>query len=442
MREYTVIEELNNALSETRTLVVKGRVIQVVGTLIKAEIPSVRIGEICYLVNALDGVRMEAEVVGFSKNAALLTPVKGTTGLCTDMDVIPTREMHRVPVGDELLGRVLDGLGRPLDEDTKGALKTRAYYPVYAEPPNPLNRRIISQPMPLGVRAIDGLLTCGEGQRIGIFAAAGGGKTSLLSMIINAADADVRVIALIGERGREVREFLDVSLGKDALAKSVLVVSTSDRSPIERMKGAYVATAIAEYFRDRGKRVLFIMDSVTRFARAVREIGLAAGEPPARRGFPPSVFSTLPKLMERCGPSEKGAITALYTVLVEGDDMTEPVADEARSILDGHIILSRKLAASNHYPAIDILESASRVMNAVVPARHADSARKFRNLLAKYKEIELLVQLGEYKKGTDPEADEALEKAARLNEFLKQGLSERTRFDASISKMISLVETK
>jgi type III secretion protein N (ATPase) len=291
----------------------------------------------------------------------------------------------------------------------------------------------------MGLRAIDGLLTCGEGQRLGIFAAAGGGKSTLLSCLVKGTEADITVMALIGERGREVREFIERDLGPEGMKKTVLVVSTSDRSAMERLKAAYIATAIAEYFRDQGKKVLLLMDSVTRFGRALREIGLAAGEPPTRRGFPPSVFSSLPLLMERAGNSDKGSITALYTVLVEGDDMTEPIADETRSILDGHIILSRKLASSGHYPAIDILASVSRVMNAIVDKDHKDMAGSLRKILAKYAEMELLVQIGEYKKGADAEADDALERIGKVNGFLRQDTDERSSFAQTMEAMRSVL---
>jgi type III secretion protein N (ATPase) len=344
-------------------------------------------------------------------------------------------------VGDGLLGRVLDGLGRPLDADTAGPLQADRFYPVFADAPDPMRRRIIKDPMPLGVRAIDGLLTCGEGQRMGIFAAAGGGKSTLLGMLVKGAAADVIVIALIGERGREVREFIENELGEEGCRRSVIVCATSDKSSMERAKAAYVATAIAEYFRDQGRKVLFLMDSVTRFARAQREIGLAAGEPPTRRGFPPSVFATLPKLMERVGMNDRGSITALYTVLVEGDDMTEPIADETRSILDGHIILSRNLAAANHYPAIDILASTSRVQNAVVSREHRAAAGRLRELMAKYAEVELLVKIGEYKRGGDATTDEAIDKIEVIREFLKQRTEDRSPFasaQAGLSKLTGL----
>jgi type III secretion protein N (ATPase) len=333
---------------------------------------------------------------------------------------------------------VLDGLGRPLDVDERGPLEADAFYPVFANAPDPLKRRIIDSPLELGVRALDGLLTCGEGQRMGIFAAAGGGKSTLLGMLVKGAAVDVTVIALIGERGREVREFLEHELGEAGRRRSVVVCATSDKSSMERAKAAYVATAIAEYFRDQGKRVLFLMDSVTRFARAQREIGLAAGEPPTRRGYPPSVFATLPKLMERVGMNDKGSITALYTVLVEGDDMTEPIADETRSILDGHIVLSRKLASMNHYPAIDVLASASRVMNAVVPAAHRDSAGRLRELMAKYAEVELLVRIGEYKRGGDKVTDEAIDKIERIRGFLRQRTDERGTLPDAVAQMARL----
>ncbi|WP_290922203.1 type III secretion system ATPase SctN [Halodesulfovibrio sp.] len=430
-------EILHDALRANVPVEVKGRVVQVVGTIVRAVVPGVRVGEICTLKNPWDEWELKAEVVGFSKEAALLTPLGDIQGISSATEVIPSGSVHMVPVGDALLGRVLDGLGNPIDGGA--ALTPSAYYPVYAEPPNPMTRRIINTPVSLGLRVLDGLLTCGEGQRMGIFAAAGGGKSTLLSCLVKGADVDVTVIALVGERGREVREFIEHDLGEEGLKKSVLVVSTSDRSSMERLKAAYVATAIAEYFRDQGKRVLLLMDSVTRFGRALREIGLAAGEPPTRRGFPPSVFSSLPRLMERAGNSDKGSITALYTVLLEGDDMTEPIADETRSILDGHIILSRKLAAANHYPAIDVLASTSRVMNAIVDSEHKALSNRLRTLMAKYQEVELLVQIGEYKEGSDAEADEAIEKLSRINAYIKQGMDERVTFTESLDALRDII---
>ena len=430
-----ITDMLQSALARAKISQVKGRVVQVTGTIIRAVIPSVKIGEICLLRNPGEELGMKAEVVGFSHGSALLMPMGDMQGISSETEVIPTGQVHLVPVGNSLLGRVLDGMGDPIDSATRGPLHVTRYYPVLTGAPDPLRRRIIKHPLSLGVRALDGLLTCGEGQRLGVFAAAGGGKSTLMAMLVKGADVDVTVVALIGERGREVREFLEHELGEEGLARSVIVCATSDKSSMERSKAAYVATAIAEYFRDQGKRVLFLMDSVTRFARALREIGLAAGEPPTRRGFPPSVFAALPRLMERVGMGHKGSITALYTVLVEGDDMTEPIADETRSILDGHIILSRKLASANHYPAIDILASVSRVMNMVVSDDHKQIAGQFRELMAKYNEIELLVKIGEYKRGADPKADQAIDRIEKLRTFLRQRTDERISFEETLSQM-------
>ena len=439
MRQFDYIADLMGlAIQDTPMLTLRGRVTQVVGTIIRAAVPAVRVGEVCLLRTPGDDFEMQAEVVGFAKDAALLTPIGDMHGISSATEVIPTGRTHLVPVGDGLLGRVLDGLGRPMDEDTHGPLETDQFYPVQADPPDPLTRRLIDQPLSLGVRALDGVLTCGEGQRMGIFAAAGGGKSTLMGMLVKGADVDVTVVALIGERGREVREFLEHELGEEGRKRAVIVCATSDRSSMERSKAAYVATAIAEYFRDQGKRVLFLMDSVTRFARAQREIGLAAGEPPTRRGYPPSVFATLPRLMERAGMNDRGSITALYTVLVEGDDMTEPIADETRSILDGHIVLSRKLGAANHYPAIDVLASASRVMNAVVTSPHKAQAGRVRELMARHAEVELLVRIGEYKRGSDPATDEAIDKAEAIKAFLRQRTDERSAFADTLSGLAKL----
>jgi len=434
-----ITQRLHGALAGATALRLRGRVIQVTGTIIKAVVPSVVVGEICLLRNPGEGGEMKAEVVGLMRGTALLTPIGDTLGISNVTEVIPTGRVHMVPVGPALLGRVLDGLGHPLDVQTRGPLETVALMPVFAEAPDPMKRRLITDVLPLGVRAIDAMLTCAEGQRMGIFAAAGGGKSTLLGMLVKGAAVDVTVVALIGERGREVREFLEHELGEDGLRKSVIVCATSDKSAMERAKAAYVATAIAEYFRDQGKKVLFLMDSVTRFARAQREIGLAAGEPPTRRGFPPSVFATLPRLMERTGMNDKGSITALYTVLVEGDDMTEPVADETRSILDGHIVLSRKLGSANHYPAIDVLASVSRVMNAVVTPEHKEAAGKLRELMAKYQEVELLVKIGEYKRGSEPLSDRAIDRINSIRDFLKQKTDERADYAATLKSLTKLV---
>ncbi|WP_299732806.1 type III secretion system ATPase SctN [uncultured Endozoicomonas sp.] len=436
---------LTNALQGTvessRLVDIRGRVTEVQGMIIKAAVPGVKIGELCQLVSPNDPSDKQsfAEVVGFQGHETVLSPLGEIMGISSTTEVLPTGKVHHVAVGPHLLGHVLDGMGSPLQPDAFEGIEPEAHYPVYADAPDPLTRQIIDHQIPLGVRAIDGLLSCGEGQRMGIFAAAGGGKSTLLSMLVKGAEVDVTVLALIGERGRELREFIEHDLGPEGVKKSVIIVATSDKSSMERTKAAYTATAVAEYFRDKGQRVLLLMDSVTRFARAQREIGLAAGEPPTRRGFPPSVFATLPKLMERTGMSDVGSITALYTVLVEGDDMTEPVADETRSILDGHIIMSRKLASAGHYPAIDVLASASRVMTAITDQEHQAAAIRMRELMSKYEEIELLVKVGEYKPGTDPTADEAIQKIETIRTYLKQKTDELTTVDEAIQHLRHIV---
>ncbi|OUS27691.1 EscN/YscN/HrcN family type III secretion system ATPase [Gammaproteobacteria bacterium 45_16_T64] len=431
--------KLRQLVERTDFTQVRGKVSEVVGTIIRASVNGVKIGDLCHLVDPNTQQRFVAEVIGFSKQEALLTPINDIDGLSANTEVIPSGQSQQMAMSDALLGRVLNGLGEPIDG--AGPIDTGQPYPIINRPPNPMTRSLIDRPIQTGVRAIDGLLTCGQGQRLGVFASAGVGKSSLLSMITRATDADIIVIGLIGERGREVREFIERDLGPEGRKKSVVVVATSDRPAMERVKAAHVATAVAEYFRDQDKRVLLLMDSVTRFARALREIGLAAGEPPARRGFPPSVFASLPKLLERAGPAKKGSITALYTVLVEGDDMTEPVADEVRSILDGHIVLSRELAEAGHFPAIDILASTSRVMNAITQQDHQAHATRLRQLLAKYKEIELLVKIGEYQPGSDVEADAAIQAMDAIKRFLVQRNDSPQTFDETLhelSKVVSL----
>lgn len=417
-----------------------GQITQVAGVLVKALLPGVQVGELCEVWRPGAKEPQFAEVIGFSGSTALLMPVGDYEGLCSNTEVRPTGTTHKIKVGEGLLGRVLDGLGNFLDTSDEPFI-AEAEYPVNALPPDPLSRGLVEHPLSLGLRAMDGLLTCGEGQRIGIFAAAGGGKSTLLSQILRNTEAEVVVLALIGERGREVREFLEMVLDEESRKRAVVVVSTSDRPAIERLKSAHVATTVAEYFRDKGKKVLLMLDSVTRFARAQRSIGLAAGEPPARRGFPPSVFNALPALLERAGPAEKGSITAIYTVLVEGDDMNEPVADEVRSILDGHVILSRRLASAYHYPAIDVLESVSRVMGNVVDDAHKTAAGKVRDMLARYRDTELLIRIGEYKKGSDPATDEAIEKNKAINDFLKQKLSEKSTYQDAVEALKKLAGT-
>lgn len=436
--EFLQHDLLQQRVKSAELVEIRGKVNHVIGTIIHATLRDAKIGELCRLINPDDQSEIIAEVVGIAKGVCLLTPIGDMEGLSSKTQVVATGEKHRIPVGEGLLGRVVDGLGKPLDG--LGELKCSDFYPLMCDTPNPMTRQPIDRPLVTGIRAIDSTLTIGSGQRLGIFAAAGGGKSTLLSMITRGSDADVIVIGLIGERGREVREFIERDLGPEGLARAVVVVSTSDRSSLERVKAAYSATTIAEYFRDQGKRVLLLMDSVTRFARALREIGLAAGEPPTRRGFPPSVFANLPKLLERTGANEKGSITALYTVLVEGNDMTEPVADETRSILDGHIVLSRELGEAGHYPAIDVLASVSRVMTNIVPAKQIRLAQHLRALLAKHKEVELLVKIGEYQAGTDELADEAVAKIKPINQFLCQDLHDISPLQTTCDALQKIVQ--
>ncbi len=429
-------DKLQQTLEDVELTSVHGRITEVVGMLIKAIIPRVKMGEVCMIKR--EGEPLLAEVVGFTKNEVFLSPLGVMSGISPSSEVIPLNTSLHIKVGPELLGRVLNGLGELLDVEEKGPLNLKETYPVINPPPDPLTRKKITEPISVGVRCIDGTLTCGEGQRIGIFAAAGGGKSTLLGMIARYARADVNVIALIGERGREVREFIENDLGPEGIARSVIIVSTSDQSAQLRINAGYVGTAIAEYFRDQGKKVILMMDSVTRFARALREIGLAAGEPPARAGFTPSVFATLPRLLERSGNSDVGSITAFYTILVAGDDMNEPVADEVRSILDGHIILSAELARQYHYPAIDVLSSVSRILSHVVSKEHLELIGKIREVLANYKKNELLVRIGEYKPGSDKNADYALKYIDKVNRFLKQGVTEKCTWQETLQQLQTL----
>lgn len=425
-------------LENCQTLVLHGRIVQVTGTVVRAIVPRVKLGELCMLRNPGDAREIPAEVIGFEQNIALLAPIGDMQGVSAHTQVTATGKVLEVPVGEELKGRVLDGMGNVQEDPHHPIPQPTTRYPIYANPPDPLSRRRVNEPLSLGIRSLDALVTCGVGQRIGIFAGAGVGKSSLLSMLVKHADADVYVAALIGERGREVREFIEESLGERGMEKTILVVATSDRPAIERLKAAYVATAVAEYFRDQGKRVLLLMDSLTRFARAQREIGLAAGEAPARRGFPPSVFSELPKLVERAGNSSHGSITAFYTILVEGDDMNDPIADEVRSLLDGHIVLSRDLASANHYPAVDVLASLSRIMPRLTSPEHRAAASHLRNLLTKYKEVEFLLRVGEYQHGSDPLADEAIRKMDAIKLFLKQAPEDYMSFDQTVQLLIQI----
>jgi flagellar protein export ATPase FliI len=417
---------------------VRGRVTGIVGLIVKAAVPEVWVGELC-LINSPHSARpVKAEVVGFRDNEVMLMPLGELHNIGMNCEVIPTGHALTVKVGDELLGRVLNGMGEPMDTQTRGPLNCTLEYSVYNDPPDPMKRERVLKPLEIGIRSIDGLLTVGQGQRIGIFAAAGVGKSTTLGMIARNTEAEVNVIALVGERGREVRDFLDNDLGPEGLKRSVVIVATSNESSLVRLKAAYVATTVAEYFRDKGKKVMFMMDSVTRFARAKREVGLATGEPPARGGFTPSVFSELPKLLERTGNSDKGSITAFYTVLVEGDDMNEPVADEVRSILDGHIILSRALASRNHYPAINISESVSRVQTFVASKAHISAASKLREVLATYEKEKDLILIGAYKRGSDPKVDFAIDRIDAVNNYLKQGTHDKLSFDDAVNQLIKL----
>jgi type III secretion protein N (ATPase) len=411
----------------------RGKVVEVIGTLMRVTGLDAQLGELCHVLDSQGGLLQAAEVVGFSNGQSILSPFGSILGVRGGSAVVGLGEVLSVPVGPALLGRVIDSLGQPIDG--KGPLHCSERRPVFALPPTPMQREMIEHPLPTGVKVIDSMITLGEGQRMGIFAPAGVGKSTLMGMLARGTQCDVAVIALIGERGREVREFVEFILGEEGMARSVVVCATSDRSSSERAKAPQVATAVAEYYRDQGMKVLLMMDSLTRFARAQREIGLAAGEPPARRGFPPSVFAEIPRLLERAGMGAVGSITAMYTVLYEDESGNDPISEEVRGILDGHMILSRKIAARNQYPAIDVLGSLSRVMSQIVPKDHQQAAGRMRQLMAKYDEIEPLVQMGEYRPGSDAFADEAMQKAPAIREFLNQATSDLWDFDRSIDAM-------
>lgn len=424
------------ALDEVNPLRLAGRVTEVTGLVVRATIPGVRVGELVFIDEG--DRRLRAEVVGFRGEEVVLMPLGPVAGIGPESMVSPTGKPLSVDVGPGLLGRVLDGLGQPCDGAGPIAGHTVAWS-VERPAPDPLARQRINRPLALGVRAIDGLLTVGEGQRVGLFAGSGVGKTTLLGQIARNADVDVAVVALVGERGREVREFLEDTLGAEGLAKAVVVCATSDEPPLVRLKSAFVATAIAEWFRDAGKRVLLIMDSLTRFARAQREVGLAAGEPPSRQGYPPSVFAMLPRLVERAGQSSRGSITAVYSVLVPASDMDEPVADETRGVLDGHIVLSRRLAERGHFPAIDVLPSLSRVMPAVTDEAHRAAAKRLRELVATFEDKRDFIALGAYKPGADARVDEAVAKMDRINGFLRQAVGERSGLEETRRRLFAVV---
>lgn len=419
-----------SAVQELNPIRLHGKVTQVVGLVLEGYCPETSVGAICE-IRPQNGEPIPAEVVGFREGKTLLMPLGDLRGVGLDSLIAVRREKATIGVGAGLLGRVVDGLGNPIDD--KGILKLEEEYPLYAVPVNPMKRPPIRQPLDLGIRSINGLLTCGQGQRVGIMAGSGVGKSTLLGMIARYTEADVNVIALIGERGRELREFVEKDLQEQGLKKSVVVVATSDQPPLVRMRGAYLATTIAEYFKDQGKKVLLMMDSATRFAMAMREVGLAIGEPPTTKGYTPSVFAAMPKLLERTGNFPEGSITGLYTVLVEGDDFNEPISDAMRSILDGHIVLSRDLAARNIYPPIDVMASASRVMSDVTDAAHRQLAGKFKEALAIYRQSEDLINIGAYKAGSNQGIDDAISKIDGMIAYQRQAVADPATMAESIS---------
>lgn len=430
--------KLGELLDQVQPLEVSGRLAQAVGLVIEGYGPMTTVGELCH-ISREDGAPIPAEVVGFRGDRVLLMPLGDMQGIGPGSRITMTGRVASLPVGPALLGRVLDGLGAPLDG--KGPIAPTAHYPLQAAAPNPLQRARVRRPLDVGIRAINGFLTCGQGQKMGIFAGSGVGKSVLLGMISRYTQADVNVIALIGERGREVNEFLERDVGPSALQRSVVVVATSDQPPLVRLRAALVATTIAEYFRDAGQQVLLLMDSLTRLAYSQREVGLAVGEPPTTKGYTPSVFALLPKLLERVGTgSGQGSITGLYTVLVDGDDLSDPIADAVRSILDGHIVLSRTLAAQNHFPAIDVLQSTSRVMRDIVGRDHDRAARSLVELIARYRQSEDLVVLGAYKPGMNPALDRAVRAQDAINAFLRQEIDQPAPLTASVQTLIALAQ--
>jgi flagellum-specific ATP synthase len=436
-RRMVDLAKYRHALEQINPIRVHGKVNEIIGLVVVGHGPVASIGEICGIFPANSETPLPAEVVGFKKGMVLLMPLQSIQGLGPGCKIISLGCKASAKVGKNLLGRVIDGLGNPIDN--KGPIECEKEYPIYADPINPLNRRRIKEPVDLGVRALNGILCCGKGQRMGIFSGSGVGKSVLLGMIARNTNADVNVIGLIGERGREVREFLEKNLGVEGLSRSVVVVAGSDMHPLIRMRAAYVATSISEYFRDLGKDVLLMVDSLTRFAMAQREIGLSVGEPPTTKGYTPSVFSLLPKLLERSGNLENyGSITGLYTILVEGDDFNEPISDSARSILDGHVSLTRELSNKNHFPAIDVLNSISRVMIDIVDEEHRRLAGKVVNILATYKKAEDLINIGAYMHGSNPEIDYAITMIDRINRFLMQDINEKIDFQKSKAELRAL----
>lgn len=415
-----------------------GKVLDVIGLVIVSIGPNVSLGEVCTIIDRNGNEVCKCEVVGFKDGKVLSIALGEVQQISPKCEIIASGKNFTIGVGKTLLGRVIDGLGNPIDK--LGELNVSSYRTIFRDPPNPLERKRISSPLQTGIRSIDGLLTIGKGQRIGIFAGSGVGKSVTLGMIARNTNADVNVIALIGERGREVREFIEKDLGEAGLRRSVVIVATSDKPALVRIKGAYIATTIAEYFRDLGLDVLLMMDSVTRFAMAQREIGLTVGEPPTTKGYTPSVFAILPKLLERAGTTDSGSITGLYNVLVDGDDMTEPIADAVRSILDGHIVLSRKNANNGQFPAVDPLQSVSRVMPDIVSEEHRKKAMIFNEILSTYKEAEDLINIGAYVRGSNPQIDHALSKIGKLRQFLKQDIFEKSDYQSTAARLNEIIE--
>jgi len=436
MRELSVdIEHWRERLRQSKLVSSTGKVSKVIGLTVEAKGLTAGIGEVCTIIVPVDNVPVKAEVVGFKEDSSVLMPLGELRGIYPGCTVVPQNKTFTIRVGEELLGRILDGLGRPMDGYPLNCTES---CPVNNPPPDPLSRRRIKEKLYTGIKTIDATLTCGKGQRIGIFSGSGVGKSTLLGMIARYCNADLNVIALIGERGREVLDFIENDLGPEGLARSVVIAATSDQPALVRLKGAFVASTIAEYFRDRGNDVLLFMDSVTRFATAQREVGLAIGEPPATRGYTPSVFSLLPKLLERSGTSPEGSITAFYTVLVEADDMNEPVADAVRGILDGHVVLARELASRGHFPAIDVLNSVSRLMPELVDEKHMQTAARLRNLLSTYKKSEDLINVGAYERGSNPSVDEAIKYYNKITAFLRQGMHEQISYEQTIKNIMSI----
>ncbi len=432
------LNKYQKRLSEANLLPCRGLVVRVSGLTIESKGPPVGVGCLCD-IRLSDGRRVPAEVIGFHNEYRILMPLEGVDGIAPNDPVIARTSPRTILLGESILGRVIDGLGRPIDG--KGPLMGVENRSLDNTSPLPLSRIPITEPLSFGIRAFDGVLTCGKGQRIGIFAGSGVGKSTLLGEIARSSEADVNVLALVGERGREVRQFMDESLGPEGLARSVVAVATSDMSPVQRVKVAFTATTVAEYFRDQGKHVLLMMDSLTRFAQAQREIGLAAGEPPTTKGYCPSVFSLMPKLTERLGNTARGSITGIYTILVEGDDMNDPIADSVRALLDGHIVLSRKLAARGHYPAVDILDSISRLMSAVTTPEHMAAAQKLRAIYSTYQDAEDLINIGALARGANRRIDTAISLIDRINDFLIQPLTTRTSFDETVARMCDLTRS-